>query len=84
MHREILSIHAAALVLGAAGLFSRILGVFRDRLLYGTFGAGRELDIYTAAFQIPDFMAALFLLGSARFALLPSFQDSAEASREGI
>src|SRR3989338_3608172 len=48
-------VHSAALILGAAGLCSRILGVLRDRMLASQFGAGRELDIYYAAFQIPVF-----------------------------
>jgi len=77
LHHEIASVHAAALILGAAGLASRILGVVRDRMLAGYFGAGRTLDIYNAAFNIPDFMATLFLLGSAGAAILPVFQEYA-------
>lgn len=69
------SVNAAALILGAAGLVSRILGVLRDRLLAAHFGAGRELDIYYAAFQIPDFMSILFLLGAGSAAILPIFQE---------
>ena len=65
-NHEISNIHAAALLLGAAGLLSRILGIFRDRLLASHFGAGRELDIYYAAFQIPDFMSIVFLLEIGR------------------
>lgn len=75
LNNEITSIHSAALLLGAAGLLSRILGVFRDRLLAGQFGAGRELDIYYAAFQIPDFMSVVFLIGAGSAAILPVFQD---------
>lgn len=74
LNHEISSVHAAALILGAAGLLSRLLGVLRDRLLAAEFGAGRELDIYYAAFQIPDFMSVLFLLGAASAAILPIFQ----------
>lgn len=74
-NNEIYSVHAAALILGAAGLFSRLLGVFRDRLLASHFGAGRELDIYYAAFQIPDFMSVLFVLGAGTAAILPIFQE---------
>ncbi|TSD04662.1 MAG: virulence factor MviN, partial [Parcubacteria group bacterium Greene0714_36] len=74
-HREIAQVHAAALVLGAAGLISRLVGIIRNRLLFAEFGAGRELDIYYAAFQIPDFMAAVFLLGAASAAILPVFQE---------
>ncbi len=72
---SITSVNAAALLLGAAGLLSRLLGVLRDRMLASEFGAGRELDIYYAAFQIPDFMAVLFLLGAASAAILPVFQE---------
>jgi len=75
INSEIYSLHAAALILGAAGLFSRVLGVLRDRLLAGRFGASRELDIYYAAFQIPDFMSILFLLGAGTAAILPIFQE---------
>jgi len=69
------NVHAAALILGAAGFLSRLLGVLRDRLLALTFGAGRELDIYYAAFQIPDFISVIFLLGAASAAILPIFQE---------
>ncbi len=78
LQNEIAGVHAAALILGAAGFASRLLGVVRDRLLAGRFGAGRELDIYHAAFNIPDFMATLFLLGAAAAAILPVFQGYAE------
>lgn len=76
------SVNAAALLLGAAGLLSRLLGVLRDRLLAGTFGAGRELDAYYAAFQIPDFMNVLFLLGGAGAAVLPIFQEHLARDRK--
>ena len=72
---EIANVHAAALILGGAGLLSRVLGVLRDRMLAARFGAGRELDIYTAAFNIPDFMSVLFLLGGATAVILPVFQE---------
>ena len=75
LNSAVSSVNAAALLLGAASLLSRALGVFRDRLLAAQFGAGRELDIYYAAFQIPDFMSVLFLLGAGSAAILPIFQE---------
>lgn len=72
----IYNINVAALLIGAAGLFSRLLGILRDRLLASHFGASRELDIYYAAFQIPDFMFALFLLGAASAAIIPIFLET--------
>ena len=62
-------------MIGAAGLLSRILGVFRDRLLASEFGASRELDIYYAAFQIPDLLHTVFLLGAAAAAIIPILLD---------
>lgn len=75
LNREMSSVHAAALLLGAAGLLSRLFGLVRDRLLASHFGVGRELDIYYAAFQIPDFMSVVFLLGAGTAAILPVFQE---------
>lgn len=75
LNHEMSSVHAAAFLLGAAGLLSRLAGVVRDRLLASHFGAGRELDIYYAAFQIPDFMSVVFLLGAGSAAILPVFQE---------
>lgn len=80
--KEIISINAAALLIGAAGFLSRILGLFRDRLLAGRFGASRELDIYYAAFQIPDFIFNLFLIGSATAAIIPVFLEYWERDKE--
>src|SRR3989344_3731401 len=75
LHGAIYNINAAALLLGAASLLSRILGILRDRMLAARFGAGRELDIYYAAFQIPDFMFNIFLLGAASAAIIPVFLE---------
>lgn len=79
---SISSVHAAALLVGSAGLISRLLGMLRNRLLAANFGAGRELDIYFAAFQIPDFMATLFLLGAGSAAILPVFQEYIQRDRQ--
>lgn len=72
------SIHAAALLIGAAGLLSRLLGIARDRLLAAHFGASRALDIYYAAFQIPDFFFTVFLLGAASAAIIPVLVEMKE------
>lgn len=75
LRREISSIHAAALLVGAAGLLSRALGLLRDRLLAADFGASRTLDIYYASFQIPDFLFTVFLIGAGSAAILPMFLE---------
>jgi putative peptidoglycan lipid II flippase len=65
------SIGLAAVIIGAASVTSRIIGVFRDRLLSGTFGAGLELDAYYAAFRFPDFMFNLIVLGAIGAGFVP-------------
>ena len=75
-----------ALIIAAFSIISRLLGVVRDRLLAGTFGAGSVLDAYYAAFKIPDFIFNTFVLGAIASAFIPIFiglkkQSSAEAWR---
>lgn len=54
--REFNGLHEAALLLGISAFLSQILALIRDRLLAASFGAGSELDIYYAAFRIPDLL----------------------------
>src|SRR6185503_16546444 len=51
---EVRGLQAAAYILALSSLFSSVLALLRDRLLAHFFGAGIELDIYYAAFRIPD------------------------------
>lgn len=81
-NRSVSSIHAAALILGGAAFFAKILGLFRDRLLAARFGAGETLDVYYAAFQIPDLLFTLFLVGAASAAVLPVFLEYDRKSKE--
>ena len=67
------SITSAAVVIAAFGLISRLLGVVRDRILAGQFGAGDTLDIYYAAFRIPDFIYNLVVLGTLSAGFIPVF-----------
>ena len=54
LYRETNTINQAALLLGLFAFLSQVLAFLRDRLLAHIFGAGSELDIYYAAFRIPD------------------------------
>lgn len=82
LNKTTFSIPLAALILGSAALASRILGLVRDRILAGTFGAGEELDIYFAAFRVPDFMYSIVIGGAVSAAFVPVF-ISYFAQREG-
>ena len=57
--KEIRGLHEAAYLLASFALLSSLLALVRDRLLAFTFGAGHSLDVYYAAFRIPDFIFAL-------------------------
>ena len=56
LDRKINSLNQAALLLGSFAFLSQFLAFLRDRLLAHIFGVGPELDIYYAAFRIPDFI----------------------------
>jgi putative peptidoglycan lipid II flippase len=67
------SITAAATLVATCSLISRLLGVFRDRILAGLFGAGDTLDVYYAAFRIPDLIFNLLILGALSAGFIPIF-----------
>ena len=67
------SITSAAFLITATGLVSRVLGLFRDRLLASTFGAGDTLDVYYAAFRVPDLIYNLLIVGALSSAFIPVF-----------
>lgn len=70
---QINSITIAAVLIAASSLLSRLLGVFRDRILAGEFGAGDTLDIYYAAFRVPDLIFNLLILGALSAGFIPIF-----------
>lgn len=67
------TIISAAVILAITGLISRILGLFRDRLLAGRFGAGDELDVYFAAFRLPDLLYGILIMGAISATFIPIF-----------
>jgi putative peptidoglycan lipid II flippase len=72
-HSETKQLSRAAMIIAAASLVSRIVGLVRDRLLASQFGAGETLDIYYAAFRIPDFVFTLLILGALSAGFIPLF-----------
>lgn len=72
-HARSRTITSAAFVLAFAALLSRILGLLRDRILAGKFGAGDELDIYFAAFRVPDLLYNVIIAGAVSSAFIPVF-----------
>ncbi|HVV39011.1 MAG TPA: lipid II flippase MurJ [Candidatus Paceibacterota bacterium] len=71
MNREVRGMHQAAYVLAGFALGSQLLALVRDRLLASAFGAGHTLDVYYAAFRMPDFLFATVASLLSLYALLP-------------
>lgn len=71
VYREVRGLHQAAYILALFAFISQLLAIVRDRLLAHTFGAGGELDVYYAAFRLPDLLFVLFASALSVFVLLP-------------
>lgn len=76
------NISLAALILSVFSFLSFLLGLLRDRLITGTFGAGNELDVYYAAFRIPDFIAITLMTGAIGVAIIPIFTKTLVEGKE--
>jgi putative peptidoglycan lipid II flippase len=76
------TVTSAFTLVSLSALVSRLLGLIRDRLLAGRFGAGTELDIYFAAFKIPDFVYGLLIAGGIVAAFLPLFSEYFQRGKE--
>ncbi|MEK7064144.1 MAG: murein biosynthesis integral membrane protein MurJ [Patescibacteria group bacterium] len=79
-HKSILS---AAFVIAASYLASALLGLVRNHLLAARFFGGMEadLDVYFAAFVLPDTIFQLLVVGAVSAAFIPIFQDHLARSK---
>jgi putative peptidoglycan lipid II flippase len=64
-------LHQAAYLLAALTLASQILALLRDRTFAHTFGAGQILDLYYAAFRMPDLVSALVSSLVSAYVIIP-------------
>lgn len=64
-------LHQAAYVLAGLTLASQVLALLRDRLFAYSFGAGDVLDLYYAAFKVPDLVFALVASLVSAYVLIP-------------
>ena len=73
---------SAALV-SVAVFFSRVLGLVREQIFAGLFGAGYAYDAFVVAFRIPNLLRDLFGEGALSAAFVSVFSDyDANRSRE--
>jgi len=70
---KISGLERAAFWLAGFSALSLLLGFVRDRILAHYFGAGQELDIYYAAFKIPDVLFATVASLVSASILVPVF-----------
>ncbi len=80
------TILSAGIIIATANLFSLFAGVLRDRVLLGQFyGPGVAGELYTAfqlAFQVPDTMYQLIVLGALSAAFIPIFTETRKKHSE--
>lgn len=73
---------AAAALLAASVLLSRVVGYVRDIALADQVGVGAEADAYYAAFQIPDLLNYLLAQSALSIAFLPLYTRAREERGE--
>ncbi|MBX2866681.1 hypothetical protein KTR10_01855 [Candidatus Kaiserbacteria bacterium] len=81
VYKEVRGLHQAAYVLASFAVGSQLLALIRDRLLAHQFGAGGELDLYYAAFRLPDILYVLFASTLSVYVLIPFVAKAKEEGR---
>lgn len=78
------SIAGSAAAVGIAVMLSRVLGLIREQVFAGLFGAGYTYDAFVVAFRIPNLLRDLFGEGalSAAFVTVFSAYDTNRSERE--
>ncbi len=83
------SVAADAGRVSLATMASRVLGLVREQVMAGLFGAGLATDAFNVAFRVPNLLRDLFAEGALSAAFVPTFtrtdheQGRAEAWRMG-
>lgn len=72
----------AAGVVALAVLCSRVLGLARDQIFVGLFGAGRVMDAFNIAFRIPNLLRDLFAEGALSTAFVTTFSKTVATDGE--
>lgn len=78
LSRDIRGLHEAAYVLALFALLSQVLGLVRDRLFAHIFGASSVLDVYYAAFRVPDLIFVTVASIVSVSVLIPFIADYSE------
>lgn len=84
LHKEVRGLHEAAYLLAFFTFGSQLFALVRDRLLAHTFGTGETLDVFYAAFRIPDTMYALLASMVSLFVLIPFLEAEGRKSVDDL
>ncbi len=76
------NILSAAFVIMVTVIISQILGLIRQRLLVGIFGASNVLGIYLYSTQLPDTIFQLTIAAALSSAFIPVFSDYLAKGKE--
>jgi putative peptidoglycan lipid II flippase len=69
-------------LVSAGILFSRITGLIRQRVLAHYLGISEDMDVWSAAFRIPNFLQNLFGEGALSASFIPSYAELLGADRD--
>lgn len=73
----------AAGIVGLAVMCSRVLGLARDQIFSGLFGANAATDAYNAAFRAPNLLRDLFAEGALSTAFITTFSKKIQQEGDG-
>lgn len=72
----------AAFMIGGLSVISSFLGLLRDRILASSFGASDTLDMYYAAFRLPDLIFNILIFGALSSSFVPIFSEYITKKKE--
>ncbi|MBN1618969.1 murein biosynthesis integral membrane protein MurJ [Candidatus Dojkabacteria bacterium] len=75
------SIVSAAFIMMFLLVFTKIAGFLKAHLFARFFGTSPEMDVFWAAFTVPDIIFNVVVVGSINAALIPSFTEKLEKSK---
>lgn len=78
IYAEVRGLHQSAFLLAFFAFTSQVLALLRDRVFAHQFGAGTELDLYYAAFRVPDLLFVLFASVLSVYVLIPFVSERIE------
>ncbi|MDQ2868604.1 MAG: murein biosynthesis integral membrane protein MurJ [Verrucomicrobiota bacterium] len=70
-------------IVGIAILCSRLLGLVREQVFAGLFGAGANLDAFLMAFRVPNLLRDLFAEGALSTAFITTFSKKIAQDGDG-